>query len=223
MMTKMISVIKNYLFNLKLLPKKPQLILRIIKNYFRILVLRKPCLRVVTLAMNYACQLSCQHCSADDFMQKEKSAKKIPLSRIPGILKEAEACGAINIHFTGGDPLLNKDLYKMAAMVNTKRNILSLVTNGLLLKKESENLKKAKFDLVIVSLDSSNSEIHDTIRGAQGAYRKAWEGIEAALQAGLKVMVAMVVTTENLLNGDVEEMIKLCRTKKLILQLLPAR
>lgn len=205
------------------MPMKPLLIARIINNYYKLIILRKPCLRAVTLAVNYTCQLSCKHCSAQELREKENSAERLSLSQIERLLYEAEKCGAINIHFTGGEPLLYKDFYKIVSLVDADRNILSLVTNGLLLAQESENLKRAKFDLVIVSIDSPYPHIHDKIKGYKGAYKKAWEGIEAARKVGLKVMIAMIATPENLHNGEVDEQISLCRGKGLVLQILPAR
>src|SRR3990167_11180900 len=99
-------IIKNYLSNIPFLPAKPLLIVRIINNYRKILVLRKSCLRVLTLATNYSCQLSCRHCSAGDLKSEEDLTKRLSLSYISQVLHDAEACGAINIHFTGGEPLL---------------------------------------------------------------------------------------------------------------------
>jgi len=217
------EIIKSYLANLEFVPMKPQLIAKIMNNYYKLIVLQKPCLRVVTLAINYACQLSCIYCSARTLKQKEDFAERLSLSQIERVLYEAEECGAINIHFSGGEPLLDKDFYKIVSLVNKNRNILSLVTNGFLLGQESKNLKNARFDLVIVSIDSPNPEIHDKIRGYVGSYRKAWEGIEAAHKVGLKVMIAMVVTPDNLSNGGVDKFITLCRQKKIILQILPIR
>jgi MoaA/NifB/PqqE/SkfB family radical SAM enzyme len=217
------EIVKGCLSNIQFVPKKPLLIARIINNYHKIFILRKPCLRVVALAVNYACQLSCRHCSAQELRLKENSADRLSLSQISRLLHEAEECGAINIHFTGGEPLLHKDFYKIVSLVNADKNILSLVTNGLLLARESENLKRAKFDLVIVSIDSPNADIHDRIKGYKGAYRKAWEGIEAARKAGLKVMLATIATHKNLNNGEIDEQIRLCRKNGLALQILPVR
>jgi len=222
-MIDMREIVNNSLSNIQFLPIKPRLIAKIIKNYFRLLILRKPCLRVINLALNYDCQLSCRNCSAQELKNRADYFERLSLPQIKKALQEAQKCGAINIHFTGGEPLLNKDFYKIASLVDKERNILSLVTNGILLGRESENLKKAGFDLVIVSIDSPQAERHDKLRGHQGLHQKAWEGIEAARKAGLKVMIAMIATPDNLYNGEVDEQIRLCRQKGLVLQLLPLR
>lgn len=222
-MNRIKDMISNALSNMQFIPAKPKVIARIINNYYRIVVLKKPCLRAITLALNYDCQLSCQYCYAQESRNKQDSNEKLSLSQISTILDDAAKCGAINIHLSGGEPLLCKDFYKIVSLVDTDRNILSLVTNGLLLSQESERLKKAKLDLIIVSIDSPYSDVHDKLRGYEGAYEKSWDGIDAALGVGLKVMVAMVATSQNLHNGEIAKQIELCRKKKIMLQILPLR
>ncbi|MBN3040887.1 MAG: radical SAM protein [Candidatus Omnitrophica bacterium] len=213
---------KNFL-NIKFLPFKPLLLPRILKNYFNILLRRKPVLRVVTLALDYACQFSCDYCYVKSLEAEESKAMTLSISDYERIIRQSQECGALNFHFTGGDPLIFKDLYKISALVDKKRNILSLVTNGLRLEEEALKLKKNGFDLVIVSIDSPKAEIHDSLRNFPGAWEKAFSGINAALSQKLKVMIAMVVTNENLNDGQVDELIKICRSKGIDLQLLPIR
>jgi AdoMet-dependent heme synthase len=215
--------IKKYYRNFYFFPYKPVVLARIIGNYIRMPVLRKTLLRVVTVALSYECQFFCQHCSADSLRTAKSGQESLTLDDFERIFRQAEHCGAINIHFTGGEPLLSGKIYDIANLARPKRNILSIATNGLLLSQEADNLYKAGFDLAIVSIDSPYPEIHDTLRQYDGAYVKAWEGVEAALKSGLKVMVAMVATPQNLYNGEIDEQMKLCRKLKIPLQLLPAR
>jgi len=217
------SGIKNWYGNLYFLPAKPSLLARLLYNYIRTAITGDACLRVVTVALSYECQFFCDHCSANDLRLKKQKEACLTLDDFARLFREAERCGSINIHFTGGEPLLYKNLYTVASLVNGSRNIISFATNGLLLSSEARKLKKAKFDLAIVSIDSPYADIHDALRNYKGAYREAWEGVDAALDAGLKVMVAMVATPLNLHNGEIDEQIRLCRRRKIPLQLLPAR
>ncbi|MBN1688362.1 MAG: radical SAM protein [Candidatus Omnitrophica bacterium] len=209
--------------NLQYVPAKPMLLGRIFVNYLSQIVLRRPLLRVVNFAVNYACQLSCQHCSAEGIKDQNEGQGKLTLDEIKKFFKEAEQCGTINYHFTGGEPLLEKRFYDIVLLIRKDRNILSMVTNGLLLAEEAGRLKDAGFDLIQVSIDSPDPDVHDKIRGYPGAHQKSWEGVEAALDQKLKVMLCMVATNENLENGEVEKQIEICRKKGIVLQILPAR
>jgi MoaA/NifB/PqqE/SkfB family radical SAM enzyme len=217
------SCVKRLWRNIHLLPLRPKLLARVAGNYYKMLVLGKPCLRVLTFALTYQCQLFCRHCLTQKPGDSQDKNQRLSLQQIKTVLAQAEKCGVVNIHLTGGEPLLFPDLYAAASLVDTGRNILSIATNGILLARESRNLKKAGFDLVIVSIDSPLPEAHDQIRGYAGAHEKAWQGVEAARKEGLKIVLSMVVTRKNLHNGELAKQIDLCRKEKFVLQLLPAR
>ena len=215
-------IVATHRENLRFLPRKPRVLARIARNY-PALLLGRPRLRTVTLALTYACQLSCTHCSAKDRRSGKEGESPLSPSRLAELIEEIEACGAVNIHFTGGDPLLSRRLWEMADLIGPKRFILSLVTNGLLLPKKAAALRRAGFDLVIVSIDSADPETHDRIRGFPGLHRRAWDGVDEAVATGLQVMVAMVATPRNLDDGDLDRMIETCRRRAIPLQILPAR
>jgi Fe-coproporphyrin III synthase len=82
------------------------------------------------------------------------------------------------IVFSGGEPLMNPELPQLCAMLREEKIRLTLLTTGLLLKKNADQVA-ASFDDVIVSLDGPPS-IHDAIRRVEGAF--------AFLQAGVKAL-----------------------------------
>jgi MoaA/NifB/PqqE/SkfB family radical SAM enzyme len=82
------------------------------------------------------------------------------------------------IVFSGGEPLMNPELPQLCAMLWEEKIRLTLLTTGLLLKKNADQVA-ASFDDVIVSLDGPPS-IHDAIRRVEGAF--------ALLQAGVKAL-----------------------------------
>ncbi len=210
-------------FNLGFLPPKPLLFGRIAANYARMVLLRQPRLRVLTVAVNYSCQLKCAFCSAQDLRRRSPVSEYLTMDQLSAAIQQAMRCGCVNIHFTGGEPLLDRRLYETARLIDRRRVILSLVSNGLLLAQEALPLKKAGFDLVIVSIDSPDAAAHDAARGVAGAWEKAWEGVDAAQAAGLKAMVAMVVSHQNLRSGEVDRQVSFCRRRGIPLQLLPVR
>jgi len=221
-MNRVSKIFSTHRENMRFLPRKPKVIARILRNY-EALLLGRPRLRTVTLAVTSACQLSCLHCSAKDPRSGDRADRPLSRSLLGRLLREIEACGAVNLHLTGGEPLLSRKTWDYASLVDPGRFILSLVTNGLLLAKEAAALRRAGFDLVIVSIDSSDPETHDQMRGCPGLHRRAWSGLDEAVAEGLQVMVAMVVTPRNMDDWDVDEMIEQCRRRHIPLQLLPAR
>lgn len=81
------------------------------------------------------------------------------------------------LRFTGGEPLLRRDLFEImqkADMAKFKR--VTLQTNGLLLKKLSQEINDSPITKVAVSIDGMEAS-NDLIRGIKGYFRLAMEGI----------------------------------------------
>lgn len=79
--------------------------------------------------------------------------------------------------FSGGEPQLNRDLAKLAEMLRAQNIRLTLLTAGLLLEAQADEVAGMVDDL-IVSLDGP-AEIHDQIRGVPDAFQRLARGVAA--------------------------------------------
>ncbi|MBT7591125.1 MAG: radical SAM protein, partial [Candidatus Scalindua sp.] len=78
---------------------------------------------------------------------------------------------------TGGEPLLRKDIFDLSRHAAGKGMMVLLGTNACLIDDEmAKKLKDNGFSGIGISLDSVHPEIHDSIRGAKGSWKKAVEG-----------------------------------------------
>ncbi len=98
---------------------------------------------------------------------------------------------------SGGEPLLRKDLPALARKASSYGCLVSMNTNGTLLKNVGVSKIADVLDVVVVSLDGPR-EIHDGIRGVAGTYDKAVEAIKSLRAGGVKVGVNSVVTPWNI-------------------------
>lgn len=81
------------------------------------------------------------------------------------------------LRFTGGEPLLRRDLFEIMHKADmTKFKRVTLQTNGLLLKKLSQEINDSPITKVAVSIDGMEAS-NDLIRGIKGYFRLAMEGI----------------------------------------------
>jgi MoaA/NifB/PqqE/SkfB family radical SAM enzyme len=106
------------------------------------------------------------------------------------------------LRFTGGEPLLRRDLFQImqrADMARFKR--ITLQTNGLLLKKLSKEINDSPITKIAVSIDGLESS-NDLIRGIKGYFKLAMEGIR--LLKGKQVQV--VATLNGRSAGELEEL-----------------
>jgi len=99
--------------------------------------------------------------------------------------KTAVKMGMKKVRLTGGEPLVRKgidELVKMLAGLDGVRE-LCMTTNGILLTKYAEILKKNGLDRVNISLDATDpDEFHRITR--LGNVRDVFAGIDAAERAG---------------------------------------
>jgi len=141
------------------------------------------------------------------------------VDEIREILRVADKFEIRHVKFTGGEPLLRSDLSEIIRAV-PKSMESSITTNGTLLADLAMDLKKAGLSRVNVSLDSLN---HETYRRITGSDRLSdvLEGIDAALDAGLRPIKLNMVVLSGINESEVEDFIAFVRGRRdLILQLI---
>jgi cyclic pyranopterin phosphate synthase len=114
------------------------------------------------------------------------------------------ANGVKKIRITGGEPLVRKYIMSFFQMLtphlkNGDLDEVTLTTNGTLLDKYAKDLFAAGVRRVNISLDTLNPERYKAVTRI-GDLKKVISGIEAALDAGLKVKLNAVA-----MRGDFED------------------
>jgi len=166
---------------------------------------------VVVWNMTRRCNLKCIHCysnSADieypDELTTEEGIK---------LIDDLAAFGSPVILFSGGEPLLRRDLLELARYATNKKMRAVISTNGTLITRAmAAELQKIGLSYVGVSLDGLE-KTHDQFRGKKGAFAAAMEGIRHCRDAGIKVGIRFTVNKHNL--TDVPAMFDLLREEKI--------
>ena len=84
---------------------------------------------------------------------------------------------------TGGEPFLRKDLDILVRRIVKNGCIPDIFTNGTMLTDENlQKVKDAGCDTLFVSIDSPHAEEHDVLRGKDGTWQKAIDGIKRAVE-----------------------------------------
>ena len=112
------------------------------------------------------CQAGCISC---DYW-KTRWQDGITTERAVELVNEIAAAGIGSLRFTGGEPLLRRDLFQILKKANTspfKRIILQ--TNGMLLKKLHEDINDSPISNISVSIDGLKQS-NDLIRGIDGYF-----------------------------------------------------
>jgi MoaA/NifB/PqqE/SkfB family radical SAM enzyme len=163
-----------------------------------------------TLQVTARCQLDCAHCSAARFKTQER--RELTTEEWKSVLRQSADLGIYNIVFTGGEPLLRKDICELISAVDSRRANAMMFTNGLLLTEENvARLRDAGLFSAMVSLDDPRPQEHNKLRGRSNGFQDATAGIRNALEAGLLVGISTYAGPDDVRSGRTEQMIEFAR------------
>lgn len=150
---------------------------------------------VVTVECNYQC-IFC-HIEGESVGGPVKPGSLSPLLNPEDyyvVARAAKAIGISKIKFTGGEPLIRRDILGIveAFREGAPGLELSMTTNGYLLEKLAGGLAERGLSRVNVSVHSLRSSVYRFITGVDGL-KRAIAGLKAAVDAGLGLKINMVV------------------------------
>jgi 12,18-didecarboxysiroheme deacetylase len=148
---------------------------------------------VVVWNITSACNLKCVHCYAS----AGKATGELTSREGLELIAQLKDYGSPVILFSGGEPLIRKDLPALieAAVKSGMRAVIS--TNGTLISQDmAMRFADLGLSYIGVSLDGME-EVNDTFRGVQGAFRDALQGIYNAMREGIKVGLRFTMNRRN--------------------------
>ncbi len=147
------------------------------------------------MSITDCCNLRCRYC-----MPSGMVVKKLPMEQIltyEELIEIAEAaveCGITKFKVTGGEPFARKDCAEFIRMMKNVSGVeqVTITTNGVMLYENLPKLIDAGIDGINVSLDTLKPEVFRDITGFD-SHDEVMRGIEAAIEAGLKLKVNTVL------------------------------
>ena len=140
---------------------------------------------VVIWNLTRRCNLRCRHCyttSADVNFPGELTPEQAMET-----LEDLGAYGIPALILSGGEPLVQRDLFQIATRAREMGMFLALSTNGTQIHGETaDRVAEIGFDYVGISLDGIG-DTNDWFRGKHGAFDQAVAGVRACKERGVKV------------------------------------
>tara|TARA_R110002167_G_scaffold94784_1_gene252766 strand:- start:7193 stop:7837 length:645 start_codon:yes stop_codon:yes gene_type:complete len=139
------------------------------------------------------CNLACIHCSSN---ADNCGVLGHTTDEALNIVDQMAEIGVMDVAFSGGEPLLRKDLPQLVSHARKLGMTTGTSTNGYpLTDRNASKLRNAGLTRLQVSLDGTEA-LHDQIRG-EGAFAKAIEAIERSLSHGLTTHICFTAMRMN--------------------------
>jgi radical SAM protein with 4Fe4S-binding SPASM domain len=161
---------------------------------------------LVVWDITYACNLKCKHCYASAGKSLEN---ELTTEEAKQVIDKLDRATVPIIAFSGGEPLVRKDIFELTQYAADKGIYVAIATNATLITKEkAREMKDAGVRFIQISLDGANAETHDNFRGINGVYEKTIQGINNCVNEGFFVNIAATATKYNY--QEIPKIIDLC-------------
>jgi len=164
----------------------------------------------VRLSVTDRCNLRCFYCLPDDYHNDTVPDSWLSFGEIERVIAAFAELGVARIRLTGGEPLVRKDLPRLAARLAALPGIedLSLSTNASLLSRDALPLRNAGISRINVSLDTLRPDRFKQITG--GRLQPVLDGLAAARDAGLSPVKINMVAMKDVNDDEFDAMVEFC-------------
>jgi cyclic pyranopterin phosphate synthase len=160
--------------------------------------------RDLRISVTDRCNFRCVYCMPKTVFGRDypflPRADLLTFEEIVRIARAFVDQGVSKIRFTGGEPLLRRNIERLIEMLAPLGAELTLTTNGSLLAKKARALRDAGLHRLTVSLDALDDPTFRAMNDVEFPVARVLEGIDAAHAAGLSPVKinAVVKRSQNL-------------------------
>src|SRR5437660_3947053 len=120
--------------------------------------------------LTYRCPLHCPYCSNPT---RARNDGELTTDEWRRVFRDAPGRGVVQLGFSGGEPLVRRDLAELVRDAREARLYTNLITSGVGLdKSRASELREAGLDSVQLSFQSDDVDLADEIAGARAHQRK---------------------------------------------------
>jgi len=159
----------------------------------------------LTLELTYKCPLHCPWCSNPlDF---DKFKNELTTEEWKKVLREGRKMGALQLGFTGGEPMLRDDLEELVAYSEDLGYYTNLITSGVgLTPKRLRALKKAGLKQIQLSVQSGSKELSKKLVGVD-VFDQKMDVFEDIKSQGFPMVLNIPICKQNI--GETRQMLEM--------------
>jgi GTP 3',8-cyclase len=158
------------------------------------------------------CNLRCSYCMPPEGLDWLPAPEVLTGDEIVRLIRIGTSMlGIREVRFTGGEPLLRRDLESIVARTAAlgPRPEISLTTNGIGLARRASRLREAGLDRINVSLDTLRPEVFRKL-ARRDRLPDVLDGMAAAAAAGLTPVKVNAVLMRDLNNDEAVHLLRYC-------------
>jgi radical SAM protein len=144
-----------------------------------------------------ACAYACVHCRANAIPQRDPN--ELTTAESFALIDRLIEFGSPILIFTGGDPMMRRDLNELISYATKKglRCSLTPTATALATLERLQQAREAGIRRIALSLDAPTAKVHDEFRQVEGSWQRTMDILHRAMQVGLSVQVNTTVTRFN--------------------------
>jgi len=144
-----------------------------------------------------ACAFACMHCRAN--AQHQRDPRELATDEALRLIDRIKDFGNPILIFTGGDPMMRRDLFDLIAHATQKGLRCSLTPTATALPtfERLEKAKQAGIRRIALSLDAPTAAVHDAFRQVPGSWERTMNILRNAQAAGISAQVNTTVSAFN--------------------------
>jgi pyrroloquinoline quinone biosynthesis protein E len=149
--------------------------------------------------LTYRCPLRCPYCSNPTQILSDQRQPELTTSEWQRVISEAATLGVLHLLFSGGEPLLRRDLPVLVDSARTVGLYTNLITSALgLTQRRLQELREAGLDSVQISFQADEAALADGIAGCPGAHERKLEAARLVNACGLPLTINVVLHRGNI-------------------------
>lgn len=147
--------------------------------------------------LTYRCPLQCPYCSNPlDYAQNKE---ELSMEQWIEVFKQARELGSVQLGFSGGEPLVRKDLGVLIKNAHELGFYTNLITSGLgLTETRIAEFTEAGLDHIQISFQAGDPELNEVLSGSRKAFEQKLAMAKAVKAAGYPMVLNFVLHRRNM-------------------------
>lgn len=146
--------------------------------------------------LTHRCSLRCPYCSNP--LELDRRSSELSTAEWKRLIDEAAVLGVLHIYFSGGEPMLRRDIAELVAHAHDAGLYTNMITSGVGFQPAVlDAVAEAGLDHIQLSVQAVDAQTCDRVAGYDGALQRKHAVAVDIARLGLRLTVNAVVHREN--------------------------